>query len=178
MSDNEILEVIKRGETSLTVSLVRSISGLTIAVKTHPAVEAFIRGLGSGESTDVKAGGPYWRLISREAPPLRIYTVTESVNPIVLDNGEQVTIGRPGYPIIEAGTDSSGRTRQIINLSFLRLVGISEGAGITFVLRGVHTYEAVAAMKEKIGEGYKRFYLTYMKPLKMDIVVSTQETML
>ena len=52
---DDLVEIVKRGETSLTVSLVRSAGGLTVSVKTHPTVEAFIQGLGNGEQMDVKA---------------------------------------------------------------------------------------------------------------------------
>jgi len=43
MSDEKQIEIIKRGETSLTMSLNRGPSGLVVAVKVHPVVEAFIR---------------------------------------------------------------------------------------------------------------------------------------
>ena len=180
------LEVIKRGETSLTMTLIRSSSGLTVAVKAHPSVEAFIRGLGDGQTVDVKAAGPYWRPVSREGRPLMVYTQTQTVEPVVLNSGDFANINRCGQPMIENQSNDgsgltlsiSGRGRQLVNLSFLRLVGISEGPGITFAVRGVHTYEAVNRMRELIGEAYKQFYRVYMKPIKMDIVVSTSETSL
>ena len=178
MSD-DVLEVIKRGETSLTVSLVRSGGGLTVSVKAHPAVEAFMRGLGSGEATDVRAAGPYWRPVGRDGlPALQIYVMNEPIPNLTLDSQNLCGVSRPGQPMLEHHTDGNGRQRSNINLSFLRLVGISEGAGVTFAVRGVHTYEALTKMREQIGEAYKLFYRTYMKPIKMDVIVSTQETSL
>ena len=178
------LEVIKRGETSLTMTLHRSAGGLTLMVKAHPQIETFMRGLGTGEQIDVKACGPVWRPISKRddsgAPlnprPLMIYNQTIPVEPITIATGDVANINRPGQMIIEPYNDgiSPGR-KQLVNLSFLRIVGISEGAGVAFTVRGVHTYEAVNRMREQIGEAYKVFYRTYMKPIRMDIVVSTQE---
>ena len=175
---DEIVEVVKRGETSLTVSLVRSAGGLTVSVKTHPAVEAFIRGLGNGETMDVKAAGSYWRPLRTDHPPLMAYMLAENLPVLVLDSGDQCDIVRVGHPLIEPILSADGRKRNKINLGFLRLCGTSEGAGVTFTVRGVHTYEALTQMREQIGEAYKRFYRTYMKPIKMDVIVSTQETSL
>lgn len=175
------LEVIKRGETSLTMTLIRSSSGLTVSVKAHPRVEEFMRGLGTGESVAVKASGPYWLPVGSGAKPLMVYTQTQNVDPVQLNSGDVANVNRCGHPMIEAYSSpdgSIGRGRSLVNLSFLRLVGISEGPGITFAVRGVHTYEAVNKMRESLGEAYKQFYRTYMKPIKMDIVVSTQETSL
>ena len=179
MSEN-VLEVIKRGETSLTVSLVRSGGGLTVSVKAHPAVEAFMRGLGSGELVNVRAAGPYWRPVSRDGlPELQVYAMNEAIPNLTLDSQNICGVSRPSQPMIEVHTDpGSGRIRSNINLSFLRLAGISEDAGVTFAVRGVHTYEALTKMREQIGEAYKLFYRTYMKPIKMDVIVSTQETSL
>lgn len=182
MEEIKPLEVIKRGETSLNVTLVRSAGGLTVYVKAHPAIEAFVRGLGAGDVSDVRASGPYWRPAGTEGKPLMIYTMTEQVPNVILDDGSPVTISRPGQPLLgnnpDEGRIGQGNGRQMVNLSFLRLVGISEGAGLIFNVRGVHTYEAVNRMREYIGEGYRKFYKQYMKPVKMDIVVSTQETSL
>lgn len=175
---DDLVEVIKRGETSLTVSLIRSVGGLTVSVKTHPAVEAFMQGLGNGELMDVKASGNYWRPLLANRPPLMAYTMNEQLSVLVLDSGDKCDIMRVGSPLLEPFQDLDGRRRARINLSFLRLVGTSEDAGVTFNVRGVHTYEALTQMREQIGEGYKRFYRTYMKPVKMDIIVSTSETAL
>jgi len=175
------IEIVKRGETTLTVNLVRSAGGLTVHVRAHPAVEQFIRGLGTGETVDVKASGPYWRPLTGEGKPLNVYALTESVPNLHLDGGEQVTIGRPGQQLFThegVSLDGSRARGAVVNLSFLRLVGISEGAGVSFTVRGVHTYDAVVRMKELIGKGFKDFYKTYMKPYKMEIVVSTHEVAL
>src|SRR3990167_4038309 len=153
MSDEILdpLEIVKRGETSLTVSLSRSTSGLMVAVKAHPKVEAFMKSLGNGDVLDVKAAGPYWRAIPR--------------------------VGMALYEPFAAQADGS-KAKPLINLSFLRLAGISEGAGVTFSVRGVHTHESLSKIKEDIGEGYRKFYYMFMKPIRMDIVVSTQETVI
>mgnify|MGYP001574710104 CR=1 FL=1 len=173
---DDLVEIVKRGETSLTVSLVRSAGGLTVSVKTHPTVEAFIQGLGSGEQMDVKASGNYWRPLRPDHPPLMAYVLGDNPQPLSLDSGDVCEIIRVGHPLIIDRADINGRKQSQINLSFLRLVGTSEGPGVTFNVRGVHTYEALTRMRELIGEAYKRFYRTYMKPVCMNIVVSTSET--
>ena len=173
----ETLEVIKRGETSLTVTLIRSASGLTVSVKAHPQVEAFMRGLGEGQTTDAKAAGPYWRPVGSSPKPLMIYSQNVAVEPVFLNSGDVVNINHCGQPLLIPYNDGNPGKRTMVNLSFLRLVGVSEDAGVTFSVRGVHSFEAVNKMREQIGEGYKRFYQTYMKPIMADIVVSTQGPM-
>ena len=181
MSDEILdpLEIVKRGETSLTVSLSRSTSGLMVAVKAHPRVEAFMKSLGNGDVLDVKAAGPYWRAIPRDGV-LHVYTLTEVIPSFNLENGTAVTITRVGMALYEpfAAQADGSKAKPLINLSFLRLAGISEGAGVTFSVRGVHTHESLSKIKEDIGEGYRKFYYMFMKPIRMDIVVSTQETVL
>ena len=142
------VEIIKRGETSLTISLIRSAGGLTVSVKAHPQVEAFMRGLGNGDHVDIKAAGPYWRTVSRDPDArLYVYNQTTAVEPVLLDNGDQANVNRPGQLLVDNNFQhDSGRTKRNINLSFLRLVGISENAGVTFAVRGVHTYEALTQM--------------------------------
>lgn len=174
------VEIIKRGETSLTISLIRSAGGLTVSVKAHPQVEAFMRGLGNGEHVDVKAAGPYWRTISRDPDSrLYVYNQTTTVESVMLDNGDQANVNRPGQALLDQQFHGdTGKTKRNINLSFLRLVGISEDAGVTFAVRGVHTYEALVQMQKQLGTAYKRFYKTYIHPIKVDIVISTQLTSL
>lgn len=181
MSDEKQIEIIKRGETSLTMSLNRGPSGLVIAVKVHPVVEAFIRGLGDGGSSDVKASGPYWRPVGSGGPILIHNLALDAPGQIQLESGEYAYINKPGQPILDphgAVDINTGKHRPGINLSFLRIAGVSEGAGVTFSVRGVHSYEALTKMREKIGEAYRGLYRAYMKPIQMDIVVSTQETSL
>ena len=173
------LEVVKRGETSITISIARSAGGTTMSVKAHPEIEAFFRGLGGGEASDTKVSGPYWRPLGLDADKktLRAYSLNEVLPPVVLDGGTVVAINRVGAPLIESVPNpNDGRNRQQVNLSFLRLVGISEDAGVSFAIRGVHTYDMLSKLREQIGEGYRQLYRAYMKPVRMDIVVSTQET--
>lgn len=173
------LEVIKRGETSLTVTLIRSAGGLTVYAKAHPMVEAFIQGLGTGETVDVKASGPYWRSVGLDKDkPLLIHRLAEPIPNIALSNGDVVTICRPGQPLLCNTEPGHSPNTSAVNLSFLRLVGISEGAGVAFSVRGVHTLEALNHIHKLIGEGYRTFYKEYLKPVKLDVVCSTQVTML
>lgn len=175
---DEVLEIIKRGETNLTISLYRSAAGLTVSVKAHPVIETLMRGLGNGEQVDTRLSGPYWRPVHSDGPLLRVYNIGNDTFPVfMLDGGGSCSMTRVGMPLLEPRTAPDGRMQNSVNLSFLRLVGISEGTGVVFNVRGVHTYEALTKMKDQLGEAYKQFYRMYMKPVQMDIVVSTQETL-
>ena len=176
------IEISKQGETSLMMTLRRSSSGLVVTVKAHPAVEAFMKGLGNGDSQSTHLSGPWWKLATRRDEGgkkddsgkgyVYVYHMNVEVPRLPLESGDQVALNVPGGPLLI--DDGTGRNKSIVNLSFLRLVGISEGAGITFFVKGVHSLEQLEKAHKLIGEGYKKFFRNYMLPVKMDIIVSTQ----
>jgi len=129
----------------------------------------------------VRASGPYWRPIGSSGSISVHNLAADAPAQLQLESGEYTYINKPGQPILDPrGTADpiTGKYKPGVNLSFLRIVGISEGAGVTFSVRGVHSYEALTKMREKIGEAYRTLYRAYMKPIQMDIIVSTQETSL
>ena len=185
---DEQVQVVKRGETCATVLLRIVAGGLTVTIFSHPSIEEFFRNT-CADKVDVRGLGRYWqfpgdrgedgKINHNNVKPMPAYTSQKGdIEPIVLDSGDLCVFNRLGQPLMDMGADPiSGRPRHHINLSFLKLVGISEG-GITFQVRGVFTTDAVSTMKEKIGEGIRKFYRVYLKPVEMSIVVSTSEVQL
>lgn len=173
--DDLTVDLVKKGEIPIHVGLVRSMRGLTVNIRVLPPVEEFFRNAGSGETVDVKVMGRMWQSFPKDATPLRIYSSDAPLPNINLDDGGVCTFNRFGTPIVESiATVGGGRSKQT-NLGFLRLVGISEPDGISFLVKGVHTTEALREMKDRIGEGTRRFYHSYLKTVKMDVMVCTQE---
>lgn len=170
------LEIAKGGTTQMTASLMRSSKGLTIRVKVSPQVEEFIRSLGTGDSMKVTDIGRFWENDNPETA-LRVYDLrgdTNMLGPLNIIGTEKFyRLDRPGSKLIEADPDS-GRL-SMINLSFIRLLGASEGEGITLNIRGVHTTEAVRELRDSISQAFVSFYSAFMKPLNLSVMVSTQE---
>ncbi len=172
----EVAVVSKGGETRIMVELQREVhrpgkDGITlrVAIKVHPAVEAFFSELGKGETVEVGAYGRYWIPCEKEKP-LLAYDIQIPLEPVRGVSGGVVNLERLGHPLL----DRSDRY-DLINMSFLRLVGASEGAGVSFHLKGVYTTDTLKKTRDLITEASSAFYLAYMKPLNLSVIVSTQE---
>lgn len=169
---NEIAAVIKRGETVIQTTLHRAPIGLSVSVKVHPGIEEFMRRAGGGETVPVAASGRYWTPLSKTAPPLQAYVITP-LEPFVIEDGSYVNLEALGYPLI---LDRNDRwPSNSVNISFLRLVGISEGAGITFGVKGVTSLSGASRLKDKLALAQIRFYKEYLRPMDFEITVSTSE---
>lgn len=181
--------VMKRGETAAILQVRRSLVGVTLTLKVHPSIEEFFRFHAEGKSADVKGFGRIWSEIRRDSPPLQAYIVKRELDPITLDTGEVCDFNRVAHPLLDDGRDASredgplggggaapksGRTRRI-NLSILKLVGASEGHGVSFGIRGVYTTDQLREIANKVGTGIRTFYSTYLLPVEMSAIVSTQE---
>lgn len=171
MSDEIELEaaVIKRGETCIITELRRNALGLQLRVKTHPAVELFMRGLSdpSGSPLDVTVSDRYWE--PQKGQSLLAYRFAQPFIP----TGDY-TLEALGRPLIEPEDRNSGH----INLSFLRLIGISEGAGISFALKGVYSLDALRRMQDRLTYSQQQFYINYIRPVNCSVIVSSQEVQL
>lgn len=172
----EVATVSKGGETRIMVELQREVhrpgkEGMTVKLtcKTHPLVEAFMRDLGNGETVEVGAHGRYW-VPCDKAKPFRAYDLTTSLELVKAPSGTVLNLERLGQPLSER----DGRY-EYINLSFLRLVGVSEGAGVSFHIKGVFNTETLKRVRDQITEALYTFYGSYLKPLNLSVIVSTQE---
>lgn len=177
------LKVVKRGETVINITFRRSMGGLTLAVKTHPLVEEFFRNLSTGEQSDVRAAGRYWQPLDKDAR-LMAYNLAEAIPILQVDAKRRVRFDWLGRHLISPqdatrgpeGGELGGRAANTdINMSFLRLAGIGEGAGITFTLKGVYSDGAIQEMNDHLAEASKRFYQTYMRPVNLNIQIVTSE---
>lgn len=177
------LKMLKRGETYINMTFRRSMSGLTLAIKTHPSVEEFFRNLSTGELADTRAAGRYWTAIAKDAP-LMAYNLAEGIPLLHIDSRRRARFDWLGRQLITPqsadhaaeGGELGGRSSGVeVNLSFLRLAGIGDGAGVTFQLKGVYSDLAVQEMHDHIAEAAKRFYQIYMKPINLNVSIVTTE---
>lgn len=167
---SELAEVVKGDVIRIQTGIYRSPkfpSGIMINVKAVKGVESFMEMLGSGRQIDVDVSGRHWRALQSET--LKVYELN---TPLGTDNGKEVDfqLDRVGYPLI----DGDG----IVNLSFLRLVGISDGAGVSFGLKGVFSLGELRDTRDKIARMQRQFYINYMRPVDLSIQISTGELQL
>lgn len=141
-----------------------------VTIRAHPDVEEFMKGL-SGSVNDpsivaVASYGRLWQPVSEEK--LQAYELNSTgLNELRTDDGFQVVFNRLGVALIDHGN-------QIINLSHLRLVGISEGAGVTFEIKGLYSDELLIRMRNLFGSAQKRFYSGFLKPVHLTVTTNTQ----
>jgi hypothetical protein len=64
----------------------------------------------------------------------------------------------------------------VVNLSFLRLVGLSKEP-VTFTVRGVYSQEAMDTMQKMFSDAILQLYLDFIKPIDVVIcITSSQES--
>jgi hypothetical protein len=178
MLDEEVL-LMKRGEICIQVTFQRGRipgdkpgAGLIVEAKIHPLVEETLASFGTGEALDVRTTGRHWTSGDKDSPLLVYDLSSPAVQGVVGDGKTLYTLDQPGLPLLGDGHRLSA---DVVNLSFLRLKGLSEGAGMKFFVRGVFTLEQVRAIAEKVQNASRSFYISYMKPVGVTIMVSTQE---
>lgn len=175
--------VVKRGETCIITTLSRTALGLQVRVKTHPCVELFMRGLAAPEQPplEVALQDRYW-VTPANKPPLMAYRLASPMPSIVnpATGLNLFTLDRLSRPLLDGGADHEGsRERDLpVNLSYLRLCGISDSAGQVFNVRGVYSLDALRQLQERIAYAQQQFYINYIRPVNLSVIVSTQEIQL
>lgn len=173
--------VEKRGENVIWVSLTRKKNPLLVSVKIHPRVEELVRGWGTGLDEPVQ-GGRWWKP-TQGGPPLRVWNL-DLARDRIFDSGggSRYRINAAGRPLIFSDGDderADARREQMLNLSFIRLVGASGPDGVSFeIAEGVHSLPELRKLADQIKVAGRRFYIDFLMPVDLTVVVSTQETKL
>jgi hypothetical protein len=150
-------EEMKEGMISwFDLTLDRRSDGVTLVAKADPRVEAFISGLGYGESDPTDLYGRMW-VPSDVNRPLRVYRVVNDLGGRFLD---RYTINAPC-----GAFDTEG----VINLSFLRLVGMSEG--VSFKIELPMSRSRVSTLKAQLIEGVEEFLREFIVPVHVKLKV-------
>jgi hypothetical protein len=163
MPENEVA-VVKGGETCIMISLQRTAAGLSVNTKVHSRVEEFMRINNQDNKVDVRTMTRNWK--SQGDKPLYAYIGGERFGNIALGEG--------AYNIDQIGGNLM-LPNNTLNMSFLRLVGISEGAGVTFTIGGVYSNDSLENLKRILQKAARKFYVDYLRPIDVTVTVSTQE---
>lgn len=135
--------------------LRRCKDGLRVDLLVNPEIEDFFKQW-SGEATvDASVGGRSWRPIPGQ-PALRVWAYNQPKS-----DHENYMLSMPGRPIIWDG---------FTNISFLRLVGASQG--ISFIIEDLISRTELDKMADKVKKGEAWFYSEFLKPIEMEVVVS------
>lgn len=170
----------KGGDILIRTRIRRDREGMSLNVWAVPDIEDFMRGL-SGRQVDVAAYERYWEPLKGRGP-LMVYEIPKDLKMSPNEDGAIVSLSSLGLPLLSiddtSREDRNGRVIRsevkTLNLSFLRFVGISEGDGITFKIKGVYSPNMINYLDSALGEAERRFYREFLKPMDFAIMVMSQ----
>lgn len=165
VEDNE-MDLSKGGLHYCRIGIDNGRDGLEITVKAIPALEEFIRSLGDGSVNQIELYGKAWFSpktgpASRrvDGPQLKAYKMSK----ILAGNYDLAGISKP--LILEVG---------VPNISFLRLVGISEGLGVRFGEKKPYSKSEIISLKTKMAGAIMELIREYLVPVHIDLTISAQ----
>lgn len=163
--------VAKRGEQIFSLSFRRTDGRVKVIVKAHEVIENLMRSWGSGErGAVVDFGGRNW--IS--PTPLEVWDLSPKMAVVLPYADGYYTLNDPGGElfVLEHGV----RGTNAVNISFLRIVGVSEG--IEFEVPGVHSLSFLKETQNRVNGAVKRLYTDFLLPVDLTLQINTQETRL
>lgn len=165
---NDIIEsVVKGGEEMIKLGIKRSSKGIILTTRAHPLFEEFFSSQ-NGETIEVAEYRRDWHTL--DGNPLRVWHITQDPG-VVRGTGATYCVNKPGSPIVY----SDQQFGKVINLTFLRLVGVSSTEGISFEVKGAFTLNYLRSLSSEIGGAVKQLYIDFLKPIDIQVKVTTQE---
>lgn len=159
---NEVEQLNKGGICWFELSIGRGRRGLDFYVKTVPEVENFMKALGAGKKEQVDAYGRDWFSLE-ENGKLEVYQMDRELPP------------SPTYTLTSIAEPLRGAKSGKINLSFLRLVGISDPGGVKFGVAGPFSRSFAREISQTILAETRTLIRDYMVPINISLRISTQE---
>lgn len=161
-------QILQGGELCISVNLKRNLDGVLLNVKATHMVEKFMESLGDGTRQDVGVLGRNWAPVKDTDPALFVYqAATAQLNTLCEGSRFRLdTVGRGIELPADFGVD-------VVNLAWLRLVGISSPDGVTFRLRNVaYSLDGLRSMKNKIGTAARNLYADFIRPVDMSVCIT------
>jgi hypothetical protein len=174
---------IGKGEDLLSLETRRISKGLLVRAKAHPAIEDTFRNWsGNGAQVLANSHGRFW--LPHGEGKLMAWGLTEVIPRGAVDRTANYGVDRLGTLLLEGESvaldrgdgrrlELEGNGKLLVNLGFLRLVGIGD-APVEFLVRGVFTTEGIAQMSSLIHAATRKFVMDYLRPVEIKFVISTQ----
>lgn len=152
--------VIKGGVCWLDFAVTRGPKGLEIYIKMDPRLAAFIKSLGSGAKGNTEEYGRSWHSLT-PGKSLEVY-------------GMEQHVSSPTYTL-DAVAEGFKSRDGLVNLSFLRIVGVDEPQGMRFGVSGPFSKSYIReAMGDAIRET-RNLIRDYVVPVQINLRISSQE---
>lgn len=166
---------LNQGDRPMLAEFERSGVGLRINIKAHPVVEDFMRRSLGGDDPIIQSVddfGRAWEPARGDSKKeLLVYGIPKELNGVFqVSGGNSYRLDRPGQAIFVNGDGIESRgAGRVLNLSFLRLVGISEEGGVTFHIGGIYSDETIDNLDRALNLATKEVYNQFMKPIKITV---------
>jgi hypothetical protein len=168
MAEERVVEVVKGDKTWFELGTRRGKFGIELRLKTAPEVEEFMIAQADGATEALSIHGRNLKWYSPEGKDLQLYKM-----PIQIGNSYSGTyhVGSVGYDPLDNQIDGG----TAVNISIIRLVGISQGAGVVIGMKGPYGPESARELKSKLGTALRQFARDYLVPFEFTLTISSQE---
>lgn len=167
----------------IQLRLLRNRDGIAINVQAAPIVESFFREMVPGsEPVDVGLIGRYWSSL-QEGQPLQAYQLNPDVakcEGTIPSTGVTWTLSQVGGPLFTGA--AKGRITlddpppaSSINLSMLRLKGISQPGGITFRYHGIIGEDQLEDLTKNLHLAAAQLYNSYLRDFNVTLRVMKED---
>lgn len=154
----------KDGNEAINIFIKRTEDGVSLTVKAEPRVEEFFKKWGGGVRLTPEHGRLWRRPKNDTANPIHVWSYATRRSDYG-DDGEQYTVDMAGKELVtEHG---------LVNLSFLRLVGVTEGTTINFDM--VLSKQELVRISQRLLRAADMFYQEWIQVVGMRIRVSVEE---
>jgi hypothetical protein len=148
--------------------------GITVKVKAHRDVEDFMSAVGHGRKSAVEMMGDMWQNSVPDGKPLMFYDSEQRFDAQSLYTLEHVG----NAPLISVGGGERLRAlgeppsnRELVNLAFLRLAGISEGDGVSVGIAGAYSFDYIKRLKTSLPRAVEQFLRDYVVPITINLQI-------
>lgn len=166
---------LRDGDHPMMAEFERSGVGLKFNIRAHPVIEEFMRnamGVSEPSMRPVEEFSRHWEPAKGESrKELLVYDIPKELTGVFpISSGASYRMDRPGYPIFVPGDGLETRgAPRVLNLSFLRLVGISEPGGVTFHIGGIYSEPLLDELESVLHNATREVYNQFMKPIKISV---------
>jgi hypothetical protein len=154
-------------QSQIQIRLYRGLRGILVNVQATELVEEFFKNIHPEQPPEpCQRYGRFWSPI-REDVPLLAYSISDTV----LTQPQMSDLNHP-YTLQSLGGEWNP---QVINLSMLRLQGISEGNGVTFLYHGIFGEGQLQTLAEQLHKAAARFYNSYLTNVDITLRIIKEE---
>lgn len=147
---------------------LRNTVGLLVHVHADSAIEEFFRTQSGGQTNVVELFGQTWVSVEKGQQVEAYRCPKLPSNQFSLG---RYTIEQVSRPLLTSNRDDGLSQFNMVNLSFLKLVGISKPEGVRFGVIGAYSIDYIANLNRQLTAEVKQFLLDYITPVNVNLKI-------